>query len=90
MEWKKSSPTLTGTRLINWMENMSSLQFLTKAQGMPTHIENRFEKISKELTWDFNKAKIQMDMMALPIRWGGRWIPHIKTRNQNCRAAMIN
>jgi ribonuclease HI/exonuclease III len=80
-EWKKSSPTLEGTRLINWMENMSASQFLTKAQGMPSVVADCFEKISKELTWDSPKAKIQMAMMAQPIRQGGRRIPDVKTRN---------
>ncbi|EKM78236.1 hypothetical protein AGABI1DRAFT_15026, partial [Agaricus bisporus var. burnettii JB137-S8] len=47
-EWRKSSLTLEGTRLVNWMENMSSTQFLTKAQGMPAEVANRFEKMTKE------------------------------------------
>jgi hypothetical protein len=80
-EWKKSSPTLEGTRLINWMENMSGSQLLTKAQGMPTAIADRFEKISKELTWDSSRAKIQMAMMVQPIKHGGRRILDVKTRN---------
>jgi ribonuclease HI len=80
-EWKKSCPTIEGTRLINWMENMSSSQFLTKAQGMPTEVTKRFEKLSKELTWDSTRAKIRMPMMALPIGQGGRRIPDIETRN---------
>jgi hypothetical protein len=80
-EWKKSNPTIEGTCLINWMENMSSSQFLTKAQGMPPYIMDRFEKISKELTWDSLKARIKMDMMTLLVRLGGRRLPNIKTRN---------
>ncbi|EKM74953.1 hypothetical protein AGABI1DRAFT_15019, partial [Agaricus bisporus var. burnettii JB137-S8] len=47
-EWRKSNPTLEGTRLINWMENLSGSQFLTKAQGMPTSVADRFEKIIKD------------------------------------------
>ncbi|EKM76691.1 hypothetical protein AGABI1DRAFT_15024, partial [Agaricus bisporus var. burnettii JB137-S8] len=47
-EWRKSSPTLEGTRLVNWMENMSSSQFLTKAQGMPIDVANKFERMTKE------------------------------------------
>jgi ribonuclease HI/exonuclease III len=80
-EWKKSCPTLEGTRLINWMENMSSSQFLTKAQGMPPEITNHFEKLSKEFTWDSPRAKIRMTMMTQPIGQGGRKIPDTKTRN---------
>ncbi|EKM80925.1 hypothetical protein AGABI1DRAFT_24884, partial [Agaricus bisporus var. burnettii JB137-S8] len=45
--WKKSCPTLEGTRLINWMETMSSSQFLTKAQGMPVDIEKKLTKMTK-------------------------------------------
>lgn len=63
------------------MENMSSSQSLTKAQGMPTKVTKQFKKLSKELTWDSTKAKIRMPMMALPIRQGGRRIPDIETRN---------
>jgi hypothetical protein len=43
-EWKKSSPTLEGTRLINWMENMSSSQFLSTRNA-----QNHREPLRKNL-----------------------------------------
>lgn len=79
--WRKSSPTLEETRLINWMETMSSSQFLAKAQGMPIDIEKKLTKMTKELTWGSARAKIRMDLMVQPIRLGGRKVPDVKSRN---------
>jgi hypothetical protein len=79
--WKKSNPMLEGTRLINWMENISRSQFLTKAKGMVMDIKNKFNKISHKLTWDSNKVRIRMDLMAQPLSLGSHKILDIGTRN---------
>ncbi|KAJ8587400.1 hypothetical protein M405DRAFT_852875 [Rhizopogon salebrosus TDB-379] len=50
--WNLGHPTLDGKRLIIQMIVGGMTQFLTKAQGMPTHVENSLTKSIRNFIWD--------------------------------------
>jgi len=81
--WLNMHPTLYGKRLIIQAIIGGHTQFLTKAQGMPTHIEDAIIKMIRTLIWDGEKApRIAMETLQRPIKEGGLKILNIKARNE--------
>lgn len=81
--WRKCKPTLRGKRLIVQMIVGGMTQYLTKVQGMPSHIEDEFVKIIREFIWDGKRsAPIKLDSLFEPISEGGIKLLDIKSRNE--------
>ena len=57
-------------------------QFLTKAQGMPPHIEVALVKIIHDFMWDNNThPRISMEYLHWPLDKGGLNILNIRAQN---------
>jgi hypothetical protein len=81
--WNISHPTLRGKKLIVQMVAGGITQFLTKAQGMPTNIENALIKIIRNFMWDDkNTPPMSLDRLYQKEDQGGINLLDIKTRNQ--------
>jgi hypothetical protein len=81
--WVKSHPTLYGKRLIVQAVVGGHTQFLTKAQGMPTHIEDAIIKIIRDYIWDNDiHPRIGLEHLYKPLNKGGLNLLDIKTRNE--------
>ena len=58
-------------------------QFLTKAQGMPTHIETALTKLIREFMWeDDSSPRIALEMLQRPVEEGGLNLLDLKARNE--------
>ena len=81
--WARSNPTLYGKRLIIQAIVGGHTQFLTKAQGMPPHIEGALTKIIRDFVWD-NDAhqRIALDYLHSPLNQGGLNLLDIRSRNE--------
>ena len=81
--WARSHPTLYGKRLITQAVIGGHTQFLTKAQGMPTHIEDAITKLIRNFVWDNDiHPRISMEYMYKPLNEGGLNLLDIKARNE--------
>lgn len=81
--WARSHPTLYRKCLITQAVVGRHTQFLTKAQGMPTHIEEAITKIIRDFIWDNdNHPRITMDYMYKPLNEGGLNLLDIKACNE--------
>ena len=81
--WAKSGPTIYGKRLIIQAVVGGHTQFLAKAQGMPTHIEDAINDIIRNYIWDNDiHPRIALKHLYRPIDEGGLGLLDIKTRNE--------
>ena len=81
--WAKSNPTLYGKRLIIQAIVGGHTQFLTKAQGMPPHIETALTKIIRDFIWDNDgRQRIALEYLHSPLDQGGLNLLDIKARNE--------
>lgn len=81
--WAKSNPTLYGKRLIIQAVVGGHTQFLTKAQGMPTHIEEAIIEMIRNYIWDYDiHPRIALKYLYRPISEGGLGLLDIQTRNE--------
>ena len=81
--WARSHPTLYGKRLITQAVVGGHTQFLTKAQGMPPHIEEAIKKLIRDFIWDNDiHPRISMEYMYKPLSEGGLNLLDIKARNE--------
>ena len=81
--WAKSNPTLYGKRLIIQAIVGGHTQFLTKAQGMPPHIEAALIKIIRDYVWDNDaRQRIAIEYLYYPLDQGGLNLLDIKARNE--------
>lgn len=81
--WARSHPTLYGKRLITQAVIGGHTQFLTKAQGMPHHIEDAIAKITRDFIWDNDiHPRIAMEYMHKPLSEGGLNLLDIRARNE--------
>ena len=65
--WVRFHPTIYGKRLISSCGG-GHTQFLTKAQGMPPHIEVALVKIIHDFMWDNNThPRISMEYLHWPL-----------------------
>ena len=80
--WVRFHPTVYGKRLIIQAVVGGHTQFLTKAQGMPPHIEVALAKIIRDFMWDNDThPRISMDYLHRPLDEGGLNILDIRARN---------
>lgn len=81
--WEKIHPMLNGRRLITQAIIGGHTQFLTKAQGMPTKIEETISKMITKFIWqDDSSPRIAIDTLQRPLEEGGLNLPNIKHRNE--------
>ena len=81
--WAKSWPTTYGKRLIIQAIVGGYTQFLTKAQGMPPHIETALEKIIRDYVWDKDThPRIALEYLYKPLDQGGLNLLDITSRNE--------
>ena len=81
--WKKMHPTMKGRKAIIQIIVGGYTQFLTKAQGMPTHIESALTKIIRDFMWeDDSSPRITLKLLQKPIDEGGLNLLDIKARNE--------
>jgi ribonuclease HI len=58
-------------------------QYLTMAQGMPSHIEDALTKIIREFMWeDDSSPRLTLEFLQQPIEKGGLNLLDIKARNE--------
>jgi exonuclease III len=81
--WSRFHPTLYGKHLITQAVVGGHTQFLTKAQGMPPHIEEAITKIIRDFVWDKDiHPRISLDYLYKPLNKGGLNLLDIRTRNE--------
>ena len=81
--WGRSHPTLHGKCLIIQAMVGGHTQFLTKAQGMPPHIEEALRKIIRDFVWDNDiHPRIALDYLYYPLNEGGLNLLDLKARNE--------
>jgi hypothetical protein len=81
--WNKGHPNLDGTKLIIQMVVRWMTQFLTKAQGMPTHIESVLIETTRNFIWnDARSPPINLEQLYQPKETRGIDLLDIKSRNE--------
>ena len=81
--WGKTHPTMMGRKTIVQAVVGGLTQFLTKAQGMPTHIEDTLIKTIRNFMWeDDSSPRIALDLLQRPPEEGGLGLLDIKARNE--------
>jgi hypothetical protein len=74
---------LNGRKLIAQAVVGGQTQFLTNAQGMPTHIEKALKRIISSFMWDDDSSpRIASDTLSSPISKGGLNLLDIEARNE--------
>ena len=80
--WGRFHPTVYGKQLIIQAVVGGHTQFLTKAQGMPPHIEVALMQIIRDFIWDNDThPRISLEYLHRPINEGGLNILDIRARN---------
>ena len=81
--WGRSHPTLYGKQLIVQTVVGGHTQFLTKAQGMPPHIEVAITKIIRDFIWDNDEhPRITLEHLHRPLKEGGLNLLNIEAQNE--------
>ena len=83
--WNKGHPTLFTKHHIIQMFTEGMTQFLTKAQGMPKHVEDVLTKIIHEFIWDSSTPPpptISIKKLYAPKEHGGINLLNIPARNK--------
>ena len=81
--WKRTYPTMEGRKTIVQAIIGGFTQFLTKAQGMPPHIEKALTKIIRDFMWDDDSSpRIALDILQRPVNQGGLNLLDIEARNE--------
>jgi len=81
--WERAHLTLNGKCIVIQAIVGGHTQFLTKAQGMPLHIEKALMNIISTFIWgQETRPRIAMDTLWRPILEGGLNILDIKARNE--------
>ena len=81
--WKRSGPTMKGRKTIIQAVVGGLTQFLTKAQGMPPHIETAITRIIRDFMWEKDSSpRIALEVLQKPINQGGLNLLDIKARNE--------
>lgn len=80
---EQNAPNAIWERLIAQVVIGGHTQFLTKAQGMPPHIEEALMKILRDFIWDHNThPRIALEYLYLPLDEGGLNLLDINSRNE--------
>ena len=81
-QWRRAHPTLYGKRLIIQTIVGGHTQFLAKAQGMPTSIEDALIKVINKFIWgQESSTRIAQHTLQRPINKGSLNILDFKARN---------
>ena len=81
--WQRMHPTVFGKRIIAQAMVGGHTQFITKVQGMLTHIEEALTKALRDLIWDNDThPRIALEHLHLPLRKGGLNLLDIRARNK--------
>ena len=81
--WKKMRPTMFGRKTIVQAIVGGLTQYLTMAQGMPTHIEEAITKIIRDFMWeDDSSPRLKLEFLQQPIEHGGLNLLDIQARNE--------
>ena len=81
--WRQTRPTLHGRRTIIQSVIGGHTQFLTKAQGMPTDIEQALTRILRDFLWeDDSSPRIALGTLHQPVEQGGLNLLDVKARNE--------
>ena len=82
-KWKKVNPSMKGRKIIAQAIIGGHTQFLTKAQGMPKHVEKALTKITRQFMWeDDSSPRIAMELLHKPMEEGGLNLIDIQARNE--------
>ena len=82
-KWGKNKPTMMGRKIIIQAVVGGHTQFLTRAQGMPDHIETALTKTIRNFMWDDDSSpRIAMEVLRKPIEEGGLKLLDIQARNE--------
>jgi hypothetical protein len=81
--WNRMHPTIFGKGIIAQAVVGGHTQFLTKAQGMPPHIEDALMKTLRDFIWDNDThLRITLKYLHLPLDKGGLKLLDIRARNE--------
>ena len=81
--WDNARLTLNGKRIIIQAIVGGHTQFLAKAQGMPSHIEEALTKMISKFIWhQGTKPRIAMTTLRRPVHEGGLNVLDINARNE--------
>ena len=81
--WKKTHPTMKGRKAIVQIIVGGYTQFLTKAQGMPPHIETALTKTIRNFMWeDDSSPRIALELLQKPTEEGGLNLLDLRARNE--------
>jgi ribonuclease HI len=82
-KWRQTRPTLQGRKIIIQTVIGGHTQFLTKAQGMPSAIENALTKMIRDFIWeDDSSPRIALNTLYQPIEQGGLNLLDLQARNE--------
>jgi len=82
-QWERAHLTLNRKRVIIQAIIGGHTQFLAKAQGMPSHIEDTLTKMMSKFIWNQGtRPRIAMATLRWPIHEGGLNVLDIKSRNK--------
>jgi ribonuclease HI/endonuclease/exonuclease/phosphatase family metal-dependent hydrolase len=88
--WDRGHPTLDGRKLIVQLVVGGYTQYFTAAQGMPSDVENRFEKMIRAFMWaDSTRPLIALESLYEPRERGGLGLLDIKSRNEAIRLMQL-
>ena len=81
--WNRMHPMVFGKRIIAQAVIGGHTQFLTKAQGMPPHIEDALSKTLRDFMWDNDThPRIALEYLHLPLNQGGLNLLDIRAQNE--------
>ena len=81
--WKKTHPTIKGRKAIIQIIVGGYTQFLTKAQGMPPHIETTLTKTILNFMWeDDSSPRIALELLQKLTEKGGVNLLDLRARNE--------
>jgi ribonuclease HI/exonuclease III len=81
--WGRSHPTMRGRKIIIHAIVGGHTQFLTKAQGMPSHIEDALTRMIRNFMWgDDSSPRLTLDFLQTPPISGGLNLLDIQARNE--------
>ena len=81
--WRKSRPTMMGRKLIVQVMVGGHTQYLTKAQGMPNHIEAALTKTIRDFMWeDDSSPRLPLETLQRPRSEGGLNLLDLQARNE--------
>ncbi|KAF8990120.1 hypothetical protein BDZ89DRAFT_894599, partial [Hymenopellis radicata] len=78
---ERTHPTLNGKRVGIQTYAASRTQYLATAEDMPKEMEKRFDALIHKFFWEHKNARVNKQMLKLPLDDGGQNLIDIKLRN---------